>query len=128
MSDRSGYWTRVMTRYEKRRAEKIGQEQKRAILDRLYGKGRGVRRQDPQKCTCGGKLKHVNGDVWQCGKCGKTVVTAPFKTLGKLCDLSYANEKEVLNLDGPAVKGSGSKSGKRRKKKPRSKLHDYFEI
>jgi ribosomal protein L37AE/L43A len=127
MSDRSGYWERVMDRYYKRHAEKTEQERRQIILDRQYGKGRGIRRQDPQTCTCGGRLKHVNGDVWKCEKCGKTVVTAPFKTLEKLCDLTYADEKEVLNLDGAVVFKSGSKSGKRRKK-PKSKLHDYFEI
>jgi hypothetical protein len=120
--DRLRYWDRVMARYEKRQAEKIKQERRQAILDRLYGKGRGVRRQEPQTCICKGRLKHVKGDVWKCTECGRTIVTAPFKTFSKLCDLFYADEKEILNLDGPAVKGSGSKSGKQRKKKPTSKL------
>jgi hypothetical protein len=124
---RSGYWERVMARHAKRQEEKIKQVQKQAILDKQYGKGRGIRRQDPQTCICKGKLKHVKGDVWKCTECGRTIVTAPFKTLGKLCDLSYAGEKEVLNLDGAVVFKGGSKSGKRHKK-PKSKLHDYFEI
>jgi hypothetical protein len=127
MGDRSGYWDQVMAQYEQRQAEKAKQEERQAILDRQYGKGRGVRRKTPETCVCGGRLKHVNGDVWKCTKCGKTIVTAQFKTLEKLCDLSYADEKKVLNLDGAVVFKGGSKSGKRRKK-PRKKNRDFIEV
>jgi hypothetical protein len=123
MGDRSGYWDQVMARHTKRQEEKLKLVQKQAILDRQFGKGRGVRRKTPETCICKGRLKHVKGDVWKCTECGRIVVTAPFKTLEKLCDLTYADEKEILNLDGPAVKGGGSKSGKHRhKKKPTQRL------
>jgi hypothetical protein len=128
MEDKLSYWERVMVRYGERQAEKAAQEQKQAILDRQYGKGRGVRRRAPQTCICGGKLKHINGDVWKCKQCGKTIVTAPFKAFGKMCNVLYADERELLNLDGPAVKGGGSKSGKHRKKKLRSKNRDFIEV
>jgi hypothetical protein len=116
-----------MTRYEKRRVEKVDQKRRQVVLDQQFGKGRGVRRQAPQTCICGGGLTHQHGDVWRCKQCGKTIVTAPFATFGKMCDVVYADEKEVLNLDGAVVFKGKSKSGKRRKK-PKSKLHDYFEI
>jgi hypothetical protein len=127
MSDRSGYWDRVMPRYEKHQEEKTKQEERQAILTRQYGKGRGVRRQAPQTCICGGGLTHQHGDVWRCKQCGKTIVTAPFATFGKMCDVVYADEKEVLNLGGAVVFKGKSKSGKRRKK-PRSKNRDFIEV
>jgi hypothetical protein len=124
VEDRKGYWLRVMERYEKHQEEQAAKEKREAQRDQMYGKGRGIRFKTLNTCACGGDLIRVQGkkDVWHCAKCGKTVVTASFETYGKMCNLVYAGEKEILNLDGAIVKGGGSKSCQRRKKKPREKV------
>ena len=87
--------------------------------------GRGVRYISPKTCNCGGKLKKQRNKInaWKCKACGKLVISAAFTTLKTMLrDVVYADPKEVLNLDGPVVFGGGSKSGRKRKKKPKTYL------